>query len=256
MHFRSDFTSQGIIGNMFFVWSPLRKPPSSPRNYCTRNHVLFRSQPKNINSPVCAPIDRASGLPTIWKTTLVWNKMPPFNLCRATVSPGRVGAPYHGGSSAARRQQGRLLLPHAWCNSSPCPQGCARGWGQALPSLQAPVLGCDAVESSGRPWRGVKKIPRHHPLPRLCRPSGVAGGQRGCPAPRLSVEAPHLHQRATAGPHVQNSSSLVWNRPILSTLRTCCNAHLFSQTEKNWENSGRRSQRLEISFHLLGYDLC
>lgn len=101
-------------------------------------------------------------------------------------------------------------------DSSPCPlsghlfspsltPGMCPRMGQALPSLQAQIWAGMLWPALGTMERG-RKAPVHHPLPGLCQPSREAGG-RGCPAPQHCRDTPELHLRATAGPHVQNSSS-------------------------------------------------
>lgn len=201
---RSDFTSRGIIGNMFFVWSPLRKPPSSPRNYCTWNHVFFRSQLKSINSPACFPTDCASGLPTIWKTTLVWIKMSlktPFNLHRVTVSPGRAGAPYHGSRSATGWWQGQQPLPHSWCTfPHPVPRDVAEDGDKLCPPCghrSWAVMLWTVLEAHGEAWRRLHCIP---PTPCPCQAQGCDGWAERLSCPMALRGGPTAPPEGHSGP--------------------------------------------------------
>lgn len=166
---------------------------------------------------------------------------------RSPLSPRQHCHRVTAGTKPLPHSQGTFFHPH-W------PQGCARGWGQALPFLQE--LGWAVILwQPQEPTERVRRTPAHRPLAGVCQPSSVAG-IRGCPAPQHCREPPELHLRAPAGPRVQNSSSWSVTALFCQPSRHAAMHICFPKLRRNWENSGRRSQRLEISFHLLGYDLC
>jgi len=93
----------------------------------------------------------------------------PFSLRRATVSPGRAGAPHHRGSSTAGWKQGQLLLlPHSWCPfPHPVPRDVPEDEDKLCPHCghrsRAVVLWA-ALEVHREAWRRLHCIPPPVPV--------------------------------------------------------------------------------------------